>query len=74
MPKAPSDFHPVRNKERLQQRRDYVLREMRENGYITAAVYDREVAQPLRSVQTAIRSSAPRCRRATISPTRSAAS
>ncbi|WP_238371166.1 penicillin-binding protein 1A [Heliomarina baculiformis] len=51
LPKAPSDFHPVRNKERLQQRRDYVLREMRENGYITQAVYEEEVAQPVRSVQ-----------------------
>ena len=51
MPKAPSDFHPVRNKERLRQRRDYVLREMRQNGYITQAVYEREVALPLRSVQ-----------------------
>jgi len=51
MPKAPSDYHPVRNKERLQARRDYVLREMRENGYITEEVYEHEVAQPLRSVQ-----------------------
>ncbi|EEX14356.1 penicillin-binding protein 1A [Citreicella sp. SE45] len=51
MPKAPSDYHPVRNKERLQARRDYVLREMRENGYITDEVYEHEVAQPLRSVQ-----------------------
>nr|WP_252737655.1 PBP1A family penicillin-binding protein [Citreicella sp. C3M06] len=51
MPKAPSDFHPVRNKERLQQRRDYVLREMRENGVISRAVYEQEVAQPLLSVQ-----------------------
>ena len=51
MPKAPSDFHPVRRKERLLKRRDYVLEEMKENGYITDAVYDYEVAQPLRSVQ-----------------------
>ncbi|WP_136634555.1 penicillin-binding protein 1A [Pseudooceanicola onchidii] len=51
MPKAPSDYHPVRRKDRLLQRRDYVLREMMENGYISAAVYETEVAQPLRSVQ-----------------------
>ena len=51
MPKAPSDFHPVRNKERLRQRRDYVLREMRENGYIDQATYEREVVLPVRSVQ-----------------------
>ena len=51
MPKAPSDFHPVRRKDRLLKRRNYVLEEMKENGYITDAVYDYEVAQPLRSVQ-----------------------
>ncbi|MEN8936314.1 MAG: PBP1A family penicillin-binding protein, partial [Planktotalea arctica] len=51
MPKAPSDFHPVRRKERLKQRRDFVLKEMKENGYITQAVFESEVAQPLRSVQ-----------------------
>ncbi|WP_027258535.1 penicillin-binding protein 1A [Leisingera aquimarina] len=51
MPKAPSDYHPVRQKERLLARRDYVLREMRENGYISRDVYGVEVAQPLRSVQ-----------------------
>ncbi len=51
MPKAPSDFHPVRNHDRLLQRRDFVLKEMYENGYIDQAVYEAEVAQPLRSVQ-----------------------
>lgn len=51
MPKAPSDFHPVRNRDRLLQRRDFVLQEMHENGYIDQAVYQTEVAQPLRSVQ-----------------------
>ncbi|THD74796.1 PBP1A family penicillin-binding protein [Thalassobius vesicularis] len=51
MPKAPSDYHPVRNAEKLLTRRNYVLREMKENGYITAAVYEAEVKAPLRSVQ-----------------------
>ncbi|MCA1285546.1 penicillin-binding protein 1A [Salipiger bermudensis] len=51
MPKAPSDYHPVRNKERLLQRRDYVLREMHDNGYLSDEVYEHERAQPLRSVQ-----------------------
>ncbi|WP_417713003.1 penicillin-binding protein 1A [Pseudophaeobacter arcticus] len=51
MPKAPGKFHPVRGKERLKERRDYVLREMFENGYISEAVYNVEVQQPLRSVQ-----------------------
>nr|WP_153214305.1 PBP1A family penicillin-binding protein [Tritonibacter litoralis] len=51
MPKAPSDFHPVRRKERLMQRRNFVLEEMYENGYISKAVYEVEKEQPLRSVQ-----------------------
>ena len=51
LPKAPGKFHPVRGKERLKERRDYVLREMYQNGYISEAVYRVEVAQPLRSVQ-----------------------
>jgi penicillin-binding protein 1A len=51
LPKAPSDYHPVRRKDRLMSRRNFVLREMEENGYITKAVYDSEVALPLRSVQ-----------------------
>lgn len=51
MPKAPSDYHPVRQKERLLARRDYVLREMNQNGYIDQATYEAEVDMPLRSVQ-----------------------
>ncbi|MCH2094903.1 MAG: PBP1A family penicillin-binding protein [Rhodobacteraceae bacterium] len=51
LPKAPSDFHPVRRKDRLTARRNFVLKEMMENGYITKAVYDVEVEEPLRSVQ-----------------------
>ncbi|WP_164658573.1 penicillin-binding protein 1A [Tropicibacter sp. Alg240-R139] len=51
LPKAPSDYHPVRRKDRLQSRRDFVLKEMYENGYIDQATYEVEVAQPLRSVQ-----------------------
>jgi len=51
LPKAPSDYHPVRQKERLLARRNFVLREMNENGYIDDAVHAAEVAMPLRSVQ-----------------------
>ncbi|EEE37989.1 penicillin-binding protein, 1A family [Rhodobacteraceae bacterium KLH11] len=51
MPKAPSDYHPVREKERLLARRNYVLREMNQNGYIDQATYEIEVEMPLRSVQ-----------------------
>jgi len=51
MPKAPSDYHPVREKERLLNRRNFVLREMHENGYLDKATYEAELAAPLRSVQ-----------------------
>ncbi|MEM6578988.1 MAG: transglycosylase domain-containing protein, partial [Pseudomonadota bacterium] len=51
MPKAPSDYHPVRERESLLARRDFVLKEMYENGYLDRATYEAEVAQPLRSVQ-----------------------
>lgn len=51
MPKAPSDYHPVRERQRLLDRRNYVLREMRENGYIDMATYEAEREMPLRSVQ-----------------------
>ncbi|WP_171126563.1 MULTISPECIES: PBP1A family penicillin-binding protein [unclassified Ruegeria] len=51
MPKAPSDFHPVREKDRLLARRNYVLREMNQNGYIDQATYKAETNMPLRSVQ-----------------------
>lgn len=51
LPKAPSDYHPVRNKERVTDRRNFVLKEMYENGYIDQATYEQEVALPLRSVQ-----------------------
>ncbi len=51
MPKAPSDYHPVRQKQRLKERRDFVLKEMYENGYISQEVMVAEVEQPVRSVQ-----------------------
>ncbi len=51
MPKAPSSYHPVRRKQRLLDRRNYVLREMNQNGYIDQATYEVEVEMPLRSVQ-----------------------
>ena len=51
MPKAPSQYHPVRRKERLLARRDFVLEEMYENGFIDKETYETEVAMPLKSVQ-----------------------
>ncbi len=51
LPKAPSDYHPVRRKDRLLERRDFVLREMHENGYLSDVTFEKEVAEPLKSVQ-----------------------
>ena len=51
LPKAPSDYHPVRQKDRLVARRNFVLEEMYENGYLDRATYDYEVSMPLQSVQ-----------------------
>ena len=51
MPQAPGKYHPVREKARLTERRNYVLREMWQNGYIDEATYLAETAKPLRSVQ-----------------------
>ncbi len=51
LPKAPSDFHPVRNKDRLVERRNYVLNEMAQNGYLDPAVAKAAAAEPLLTVQ-----------------------
>jgi penicillin-binding protein 1A len=51
MPQAPSQYHPVRAKERVTERRNYVLREMWQNGYLDEATYQAEREKPLRSVQ-----------------------
>ncbi|RJE81319.1 penicillin-binding protein 1A [Paracoccus sp. JM45] len=51
MPQAPGRYHPVRAKERVTERRNYVLREMWQNGYIDEATYESEAKLPLRSVQ-----------------------
>ncbi|MEO0485719.1 MAG: PBP1A family penicillin-binding protein [Pseudomonadota bacterium] len=52
MPKAPSQYHPVRQRERAEARRDFVLREMKENGYISEDTYETAKAKPLRTVQS----------------------
>ena len=51
LPQAPSNFHPVRDYDRAISRRNYVLREMFENGYITRDQMDRAAAKPLETVQ-----------------------
>ncbi|MBM2576894.1 penicillin-binding protein 1A [Jannaschia sp. Os4] len=52
LPKAPSRYHPVRQAERAIARRNFVLKEMFENGYLDAAAYEEARNQPLRTVQS----------------------
>jgi penicillin-binding protein 1A len=47
LPKAPSSFNPVVNPRRAKQRQLYVLRRMRELGFITEAQYTEAEKQPL---------------------------
>ncbi len=47
LPQRPSQLHPVRNKEIATNRRNYVLREMRDNNFITAEQAEKALAKPL---------------------------
>lgn len=51
LPKAPSNYHPVRQMERAIDRRNFVLREMAENGYLNEAEAELAKAAPLLTVQ-----------------------
>ena len=51
LPKAPSNYHPVRQTERAVSRRNFVLKEMFENGYIDDAAYETARVAPLLTVQ-----------------------
>ncbi|MGJ8623789.1 MAG: penicillin-binding protein 1A [Yoonia sp.] len=51
LPKAPSNRHPVRDREAAVFWRNNTLREMFENGYIDRATYDAEREAPLLTVQ-----------------------
>ena len=51
LPKKPAQLHPVRDMQAAIDRRNYVLREMHENGYIDTATYEAARAAPLKSVQ-----------------------
>jgi penicillin-binding protein 1A len=52
LPKSPGKgLHPVRDYDRAVERRNYVLREMWQNGYIDEATYETEKALPLLTVQ-----------------------
>jgi penicillin-binding protein 1A len=51
LPRAPSNYDPERHAQRALDRRAYVLREMRENGFITAAEEQAAEATPLGTVE-----------------------
>ncbi|SMX31640.1 penicillin-binding protein 1A [Octadecabacter ascidiaceicola] len=50
-PKAPYSYHPVRNREAALERRDFILEEMFENGYINEQELAIALADPIRTVQ-----------------------
>ncbi len=50
-PKAPYSYHPVKNRDAAIERRNFVLKEMRENGYLTEARWGDATAAPLLTVQ-----------------------
>ncbi len=50
LPKAPSTYDPERQTQRALDRRNYVLREMRDNGFITPAQFSEASATPLGTV------------------------
>lgn len=47
LPKAPSNYHPFRHAKRATTRRNWVLGQMKENGYITAEELAATVKKPL---------------------------
>ena len=47
LPKAPNNYHPVRNNRAAIARRNWVLDEMRQNGYITEAEAEAAKSEPL---------------------------
>jgi penicillin-binding protein 1A len=50
LPKAPSSYHPVRRREQATERRDYVLEEMAQNGYLSREEAEAAKARPLATV------------------------
>lgn len=50
-PKAPYSYHPVRQREAALERRDFILEEMYENGYISREELDVALADTLLTVQ-----------------------
>ena len=51
LPKAPANYDPVRETQRALDRRNYVLREMYRNGYITEDAWKAAAATPLGTIR-----------------------
>ncbi|MCB1410088.1 MAG: transglycosylase domain-containing protein, partial [Rhodobacteraceae bacterium] len=51
LPQAPSEYHPVRAHDRVLARRNWILGQMAENGYITREEAEAAQARPLLTVQ-----------------------
>ncbi len=51
-PKAPYKYNPAENYQGALERRNFVLREMFQNGYLDQATYEAARAAPIRTVQT----------------------
>ncbi len=52
LPKAPNNYHPIRKREAAIARRNYVIKRMLEDGYITQAEADTAWASDLNAVET----------------------
>jgi len=50
LPKAPSALHPIRNRKEAVGRRNYVLSEMRENGFLDETIAQEATAKPLTTI------------------------
>ncbi len=48
LPKAPNNYHPFRHTERAKERRDWIIGQMYENGYITREEAEEARAKPLK--------------------------
>ncbi|MCS7278263.1 MAG: transglycosylase domain-containing protein, partial [Aquificaceae bacterium] len=48
LPKAPSRYNPFRSPELVKERRNYVLRRMYEDGYLTEEEYNKLIEKPIR--------------------------
>ena len=56
LPKAPTNYHPFKNTQRAIERRNYVLQEMMENGYLTKADLEGLKAKPLGAISEPVTS------------------